>query len=59
MSERPTWMNWATEAEISHLFELGLSVRSRQNALNAERKKVRDRCYQRALRHRLKESVKP
>lgn len=59
MKQRPTWMNWATQDEIAGLYVRGLSVRAEQTALNAERKRIRDRCYQRARRSREKEGVKP
>lgn len=46
MTANINWRDHANEAELSRLFEL----RSQDLKAIAERKRIRDRCYQRARR---------
>lgn len=47
------WKTWATEEELSGL----LGIRSMQLRCIRERKRIRDRCYQRARRNAMKEGA--
>ena len=51
MSKTTTWRDWANENELSML----LMWRLTEVQIMRDRKKIRDRCYQRARRAKEKE----
>lgn len=53
MASKIKWRDWANEGELSSL----LRWRQQELYIMAERKKIRDRCYQRARRSAAKETT--